>query len=174
MDGFNAVFFVSSDHENVACSSSESGHFCFEGFEVKRIEDFYEVGDEVGAVLAAQRGLEDEPSVAATGGVVASGGGEHRDLVGLRRNGFKLGNLRGLLLQLLHPLDNLRQKRSLVCLKPKIKQQPCEINTTIYCNIMYGIINITYLCKSKLTFPNSIMRECLYQSSWGFLYGNMK
>lgn len=132
MDGFNAVFFVSSDHENVACSSSESGHFCFEGFEVKRIEDFYEVGDEVGAVLAAQRGLEDEPSVAATGGVVASGGGEHRDLVGLRRNGFKLGDLRGLLLQLLHPLDNLRQKRSLVCLKPKIKQQPCEIKIYYY------------------------------------------
>lgn len=116
MDGFNAVFFVSSDDENVASSSSESCHFGFEGFEVKRVEDFYEVRDEVRAVLAAQRGLEDEPPVVTTGGVIPSGGGEHRDLVSLRRDGFELGDLGCLLLQLLHPLNNLRQKRSLVCL----------------------------------------------------------
>lgn len=130
------MFFVCSNHENVARSSSERGHFCFEGFQVKRVQDFYEVRNEVGAVLAAQRGLEHQPPIAA----VVPAGGKHRDLVCFRRNRLQLRYLRRLLLQFLHSLHNLRKKRSLVRLKNQ------KLQTTI----------ISHVGKSKLTFPKSL------------------
>lgn len=130
------MFFVCSHHKNVARSSSQRGHFCFQGFQVKRVQDFYEVRDQVGAVLAAQRGLEDQPPIAA----VVPAGREHRDLVSFRRNRLQLRYLRRLLLQLLHSLHNLRQKRSLV----RLKNQKSQITI------------ILHVGKSKLTFPNSM------------------
>ena len=90
MNGLDAVFLVGGNHQNVARSPSESGHFGPQGRQVKGLEDLDELRDEVGAVLAAQGGLEYQPPVA---GVVAAGGGEDGDLVGLRGNGFEVGDL---------------------------------------------------------------------------------
>ena len=103
------MVFVRGYHKNVAGSSTKCCHFGLDCSQAQGLEDFDEVRDEVGAVFAAQRGLEYEPAgavVAASTAVAAYG--DDCDLVGLGRNGFKFFcELRCLLLELFHPLDHL-------------------------------------------------------------------
>lgn len=88
------MVFIRGHHENVAGSSSERGHFGLERFQAQRPQDFDELGDEIGAVLAAQRGLEYEASVivvTTTVVVVVTAGGQDGDLICLRRKRFGIG-----------------------------------------------------------------------------------
>ncbi|CAN6284849.1 unnamed protein product [Urochloa humidicola] len=99
---------VAGDDEDVLDAAAEGGDLGLERAEAERLERADEVGQEVGAVVAAERGADDEAAVLVAGGVDG-------ELVGLGGERARLlRDLRRLPLQLLDVLDHLRQQRRLV------------------------------------------------------------
>jgi hypothetical protein len=103
-----AVGGVARQDEHVADAAAEGGHLGAERAEAQRAQRLYELREEVGPVVAADRGLEH-----------GAARGEHHDLVVLRREQVRRRRLTDAgqtLLQVPYPLHRLRQQRRLVYL----------------------------------------------------------
>lgn len=102
---------VGRDDEDVLDAAAEGGDLGAAGAELERLEGPREVGDEVGAVVAAQRRPHHQPPVLVAACRV------DRQLVRLRRQQQRAAlrrDRRRLPLQLLHVLYHLRQQRRLI------------------------------------------------------------
>jgi hypothetical protein len=99
---------VPGDEEHVLDAAAEGGDLGLERAQAERLERADEVRQEVGPVVAAERGAHDEAAVLVAGRVDG-------ELVGLGGERARLlRDLGRLPLQLLDVLDNLRQQRRLV------------------------------------------------------------
>lgn len=102
------VFF--GENERVSDSSAKRGNLSPYGLQTERAESVNEVGKEVRAVVAAQRGLKGR---AESAGYNGGGRRQHNDLVCLCRHEggrlLPLADLLGELLQIFHALHNLGQ-----------------------------------------------------------------
>lgn len=134
VSGNAAAVDVARQDEHVADAAAEGGHLGAERAEAERAQRLDELREEVGAVVAADGGLEH-----------GAARREHHDLVVLRREQVRRRRLADAghpLLQVTHPLHRLRQQRRLVYLDTQPRQARTKPNPFSKMNLLLATIKI--------------------------------